>query len=143
MLYGECLALTTALVWGTIPVLVRKALPYSSASVAVLLGSLASVPLLFLVFSFHPRSVTQAVAPQAAAWFAAVGVMGPGLGRAFNYVGVARLGAARATPLINSSSLFTTILALVFLREQITPKILLGVLCIVAGITVLTRQRRT
>ncbi len=143
MLYGECLALVTAMLWGTIPVLVRKALPYSSASVAVLLGSLASVPLLFLVFSFHPRPVTQAVAPQAAVWFAAVGVMGPGLGRAFNYVGVARLGAARATPLINSSSLFTTILALVFLREQITLKILLGVLCIVAGITVLTRQRRT
>jgi len=142
MLYGECLALTSAVLWGTIPVLVRKALPYSSASVAVLLGSLASVPLLFLVFSFHPRPVTQAVAPQAAVWFAAVGVMGPGLGRAFNYVGVARLGATRATPLINSSPLFTTILALVFLREQITLKILLGVLCIVAGITVLTRQRR-
>ena len=142
MLYGECLALVTAMLWGTIPVLVRKALPYSSASVAVLLGSLASVPLLFLVFSFHPRPVMQAVAPQAAVWFAAVGVMGPGLGRAFNYMGVARLGAARATPLINSSPLFTTILALVFLREQLTLKILLGVLCIVAGITVLSRQRR-
>ncbi len=142
MLYGECLALTSAVLWGTIPVLVRKALPYSSASVAVLLGSLASVPLLFLVFSFHPRPVTQAVAPQAAVWFAAVGILGPCLGRVFNYLGVARLGAARATPLINSSPLFTTILALVFLREQITLKILLGVLCIVAGITVLTRQRR-
>ena len=143
MLYGECLALTSAVLWGTIPVLVRKALPYSSASVAVLLGSLASAPLLFLVFSFHPRPVTQAVAPQAAAWFAAVGLLGPCLGRVFNYLGVARLGAARATPLINSSPLFTTVLALVFLREQITLKILLGVLCIVAGITVLSRQRRT
>ena len=142
MLYGECLALMTAVLWGTIPVLVRKALPYSSASVAVLLGSLASVPLLFLVFSLHPRPVTQAVAPQAAVWFAAVGVMGPGLGRAFNYLGVARLGAARATPLINSSPLLTTILALVFLREQITTKIFLGALCIVAGITVLAGQRR-
>jgi len=142
MLYGECLALTSAVLWGMIPVLVRKALPHSSASVAVLLGSLASVPLLFLVFSFHPRPVTQAVAPQAAVWFAAVGILGPCLGRVFNYLGVARLGAARATPLINSSPLFTTILALVFLREQITLKILLGVLCIVAGITVLTRQRR-
>jgi len=142
MLYGECLALTTALLWGTIPILVRKALPYSSASVAVLLGSLASVPLLFLVFSLHPRPVTQAVAPQAAVWFAAVGILGPCLGRVFNYIGVARLGAARATPLINSSPLLTTILALVFLREQITLKILLGVLCTVAGITVLTGQRR-
>src|SRR5213594_4563551 len=83
MLYGECLALLTALLWGTIPVVVRKALPYSSASVAVLLGLLASVPLLCLVFSLHPRPVTQAVAPQAAVWFAAVGITGPCLGRVF------------------------------------------------------------
>jgi drug/metabolite transporter, DME family len=141
MLYGECLALTSAVLWGTIPVLVRKGLPHSNASVAVFLGLLASVPLLFLVFSLHPHSVTQAVAPQAAVWFAAVGIMGPCLGRVFNYLGVARLGAARATPLINSSPLFTTILALVFLHEQVTFKILFGVLSIVAGIVVLSGKR--
>ncbi len=142
MLYGECLALTSAVLWGTIPVLVRKGLSYSNASVAVLLGLLAGVPLLFLVFSLHPRSVMEAVAPQAAVWFAAVGIMGSCVGRVFNYLGVARLGATRATPLINSSPLFTTILALVFLREQVTFRILLGVLSIVAGVAVLTGKRR-
>jgi len=105
-------------------------------------GLLAGAPLFFLVFSFHPRTVTQAVAPQAAAWFAAVGILGPCLGRVFNYMGVERLGAARATPLVNSSPLFTTVLALVFLREQVTFKILLGVIRIVSGIAVLTGQRR-
>jgi drug/metabolite transporter (DMT)-like permease len=142
MPYGECLALTSALLWGTIPVLVRKGLAHANASVAVLLGLLAGLPLLFLVFSFHPRSVTQVVAPQAALWFAIVGITGPCLGRVFNYIGVARLGAARATPLINSSPLFTTVLALIFLREQITFKIVLGVICIVGGIAILTGQRR-
>ncbi|HXG19669.1 MAG TPA: DMT family transporter, partial [Methylomirabilota bacterium] len=86
--------------------------------------------------------VLDAVAPQAALWFAAVGVTGPCLGRLFNYRGVQRLGAARATPLINSSPLFTTILALFFLHEHITLRILLGVLCIVSGIAVLTGQQR-
>jgi drug/metabolite transporter (DMT)-like permease len=57
-------------------------------------------------------------------------------------MGVERLGAARATPLINSSPLFTTILAVIFLRERLTPKILLGVLCIVGGIVVLSGRRR-
>jgi drug/metabolite transporter, DME family len=142
MLYGECLALTSAFLWGMIPVLVRKGLAHSTASVAVFLGLLAGIPLLFLVFSLHPRPVGQAVAPEAAAWFAAVGIMGPCLGRVFNYLGVARLGAARATPLINSSPLFTTILALIFLGEQVTVRILLGVLSIIAGITVLTKKRR-
>jgi len=143
MFYGECLALTSALLWGTIPVLIRRGMVYASPSVAVMLGLLAGAPLLFLVIFFHPRSVTEAVAPQAAVWFAAVGVLGPCLGRVFNYIGVERLGAARATPLINSSPLFTTVLALVFLREQITLRILLGVLCIVSGIVVLTGQRRS
>ncbi len=142
MFYGESLALLTALLWGTIPVLVRKGLAHASASAAVLVGLLASLPLLFLVLSLHPRPVTQAVAPQAALLFAAVGLLGSGLGRVFNYLGVARLGAARATPLINASPLFTTVLALVFLRERITLKLVLGVICIVAGIAVLTGQRR-
>jgi drug/metabolite transporter (DMT)-like permease len=142
MLYGECLALTSAVLWGTIPVLVRRGLPHSNPSVAVMLGLLASAPLLLLVFSLHPRPVTQVVEPQAAVWFAAVGILGPCLGRVFNYIGVERLGATRATPLINSSPLFTTILALVFLREQLTLKILFGVICIVGGIAVLSGQRR-
>ncbi len=142
MFYGEGLALTSALLWGMMPILVRKGLSDSTASVGVMLGLLASAPLIILVFSFHSQSVTQAVAPQAAVWFVAVGISGPCLGRVFNYLGVARLGAARATPLISTSPLFTTVLALMFLREQITLKILLGVLCIVAGIVTLTGQQR-
>jgi drug/metabolite transporter (DMT)-like permease len=129
--------------WGTIPILVRKGLPHSNVSVAVISGLLAGVPILIGVFWFHPRWVVQAVTPQAAFWFAACGITGPCIGRLFNYIGVARLGAARATPLINSAPLFTTIMALVFLHEQITLKIALGILSIVAGIAVLTGQKRT
>ncbi len=143
MFYGECLALTSALLWGSLPVLVRKGLFHASASAAVVVGLLASMPLLFFVVLFHPRPFSEAIAPQAAAWFAAAGVLGPCLGRVFNYLGVARLGAARATPLIATSPLFTTVLALVFLREPITLKILLGILCIVAGIGIITGQRRS
>jgi len=142
MFYGEGLALVTAVLWGAIPVLVRRGLSYATASVAVLLGLLASIPLLFLPVALHPQPVTQVVALQAASWFAGVGLFGPCLGRLFNYMSVACLGAARATPLVNSAPFFTTLLAVLFLREHITLKILLGMLCIVAGIAVLTGQRR-
>lgn len=142
MWLGECLALTSAVLWGTIPIFVRKGLPHASPSVAVVVGLLASVPLLLGVFLLHPRSVVHDVTPQAALWFAAVGVLGPCIGRLFNYMGVERLGATRATPLINSAPLFTTVFALIFLHEQITLKIFLGVMCIVSGIAVLTGQQR-
>jgi len=139
---GEGFALMAAVFWGTIPVLVRRGLPYASPSVAVIVGLFASLPLFLGVFLFHPHSVLEAVAPQAAFWFAAVGVTGPCMGRLFNYMGVERLGAARATPLINSAPLFTTVFALVFLHEQITPRVLFGMLSIVGGILVLTGQQQ-
>jgi drug/metabolite transporter (DMT)-like permease len=139
---GEGFALTAAILWGTIPVLVRKGFSHASPSVAVVVGLFASLPLFLGVFLFHPRSALDVVAPQAALWFAAVGITGPCLGRLFNYIGVERLGAARATPLINSAPLFTTVFALVFLHEYITVKIFVGMLCIVGGIAVLTGQPR-
>lgn len=140
MWVGEGFALLAAVLWGTIPVLVRKGLPHASPSVAVIIGLFASTPLLLGVLLFHPRSVLEVVALPAALWFGAVGITGPCLGRLFNYMGVERLGAARATPLINSAPLFTTLFALVFLHEYITLKLLLGVLCVVGGIAVLTGQ---
>jgi drug/metabolite transporter (DMT)-like permease len=143
MLYGELFALTAACLWGTVPILIRRGLAHSTISVAVVWGLLVSLPLLALVFVFHPRSVLEAVAPQAAVWFVAVGILGPCIGRVFNFIGVARLGAARATPLVNIAPLFTTILAVVFLHEQITLKIFLGMLSIVAGVAFLTGQQRT
>jgi drug/metabolite transporter (DMT)-like permease len=44
---------------------------------------------------------------------------------------------------VNIAPLFTTILAVVFLHEQITLKIFLGMLSIVAGVAFLTGQQRT
>ena len=140
---GELLALTSAFLWGTVPILIRRGLVYSTTSVAVVWGLIVSLPLLAVVFALHPRPVSQAVAPQAAVWFILVGLLGPCIGRVFNFIAVARLGAARATPLVNSAPLFTTLLAVVFLHEQITLKIFLGMLSIVAGVAFLTGQERT
>ena len=139
---GEGFALTSAVLWGMIPVLVRKGFSHASPSIAVIVGLFASLPLFLGVFLFHPHSVFESVTPQAALWFATVGITGPCLGRLFNYMGVERLGAARATPLINSAPLFTTLFALVFLHEHITFKIFVGMLCIVGGIAALTGQSR-
>ena len=139
---GEVLALTSAFLWGAVPILIRRGLTYSSTSVAVVWGLIVSLPLLAAVLALHPRPVSQAVAPQAAVWFVLVGLLGPCIGRVFNFIGVARLGAARATPLVNSAPLFTTLLAVVFLHEQLTLRIVLGMLSIVAGVGFLTGQQR-
>ena len=100
MFYGEAFALTAAFLWGTAPIFVRKELPHANASVGVLCGLFARLPLMALVFVFHPRSVTEVISPQAALWFMAAGISGPCLGRMSNYLGVAYLGATKSTPLV-------------------------------------------
>ncbi len=142
MFYGEAFALTAAFLWGTAPIFVRKGLPHANASVGVLCGLFASLPLMALVFVFHPCSVTQVISPQAALWFMAAGITGPCLGRMFNYLGVAYLGATKSTPLVNTAPLFTAVFSLLFLHEHITLKILCGILSVVAGVVVLTGQNR-
>ena len=142
MFYGEFFALAAACLWGTSPIFIRKGLPYASVSVGLLCGLGASLPLMALVFALHPRSVTQVITPQAALWFIAAGVVGPCLGRMCNYLGVAHLGAAKSTPLVNTAPLFTTVFALLFLHEDITLKILSGILSVVAGVVILTGQNR-
>lgn len=142
MFYGELFALSAACLWGISPIFIRKGLPHASVSVGLLCGLGASLPLMALVFVFHPRSVTQVVTPQAALWFIAAGIVGPCVGRMFNYLGVAHLGAAKSTPLVNTAPLFTTVFALLFLQEDISLKILSGILSVVAGVVMLTGQNR-
>ena len=142
MFYGELFALGAACLWGISPIFIRKGLPHASVSVGLLCGLGASLPLMALVFVFHPRSVTQVITPQAALWFIAAGIVGPCVGRMFNYLGVAHLGAAKSTPLVNTAPLFTTIFALLFLQEDISLKILSGILSVVAGVVMLTGQNR-
>ncbi len=142
MFYGELFALSAACLWGISPIFIRKGLPYASVSVGLLCGLGASLPLMALVFVFHPRSVTQVITPQAALWFIAAGIVGPCVGRMFNYLGVAHLGAAKSTPLVNTAPLFTTVFALLFLQEDISLKILSGILSVVAGVVMLTGQNR-
>ena len=58
-------------------------------------------------------------------------------------VGTEALETARILlPLARVSALFTTLLAVVFLHEQITLRIVLGMLSIVAGVGFLTGQQR-
>ncbi len=143
MFYGEIFALTAACLWGMSPIFIRKGLTGASVSVGLLCGSAASLPLMVLVFVLHPRSVTQVMTLQAALWFIAAGIVGPCLGRMCNYLGVAYLGAARSTPLVNTAPLFTTVFALLFLQEAITLKILGGLLSVVVGVVILTGQHRS
>lgn len=72
--------------------------------------------------------------------FVLVGVFVPGVARFFMFKGMERLGASITSCLTNSTPLFATLFAIVFLHERPTVTNLLGTLSIVSGIIALSWQ---
>jgi drug/metabolite transporter, DME family len=70
--------------------------------------------------------------------FVLVGVFVPGVARFFMFKGMERLGASITSCLTNSTPLFATFFAILFLQERPTVTNLLGTLSIVAGIIALS-----
>ena len=70
--------------------------------------------------------------------FAAAGVVGTMLGRAFFYSGIKRVGASRAEPVKATMPLFATVFAVALLAEPVTAAQVGGIVLIVGGIVLIT-----
>jgi drug/metabolite transporter, DME family len=75
--------------------------------------------------------------------FVLVGVFVPGIARFFMFKGMERLGASITSCLTNSTPLFATFFAILFLQERPTVTNLLGTFSIVAGIIALSWKSAT
>jgi drug/metabolite transporter, DME family len=75
--------------------------------------------------------------------FVLVGIFVPGVARFFIFSGMERLGASITSCLTNSTPLFATFFAIVFLQERPTATNLLGTLSIVSGIIALSWKGAT
>jgi drug/metabolite transporter (DMT)-like permease len=75
--------------------------------------------------------------------FVLVGIFVPGVARYFMFKGMERLGASITSCLTNSTPLFATIFAILFLQERPTVTNLLGTFSIVAGIIALSWKGAT
>lgn len=75
--------------------------------------------------------------------FVVVGIFVPGIARFFIFKGMERLGASITSCLTNSTPLFATIFAVLFLSERPSLTNILGTLSIVSGIIALTWKGAT
>ena len=132
------IALLTAAVGGPFSVFVRRGLPYGNAVTGVIIGLTVSLPLLMaaLAVLWEPGWWN----PKAALLFAALGLMGPSLGRVFMYQSIHYLGVARSMPLIATLPLTTAVAAYGVLGERPGPYIWAGTFLIVAGCIGLTMK---
>ena len=137
---GIALALLAALAWGTGGIFVRLGALQLKASTGTFISILSSLVLVVIVaFTFNLPDFAS-LSLITIVWFGLIGVINFRLGRYFNYIGIQRIGVARATPIIAVSPLFALALAVPFLGESVNIFIIAGTLLIIGGVSLLVSR---
>ncbi len=138
MMWAPLLAIGSALGFGVAGVLLRRALQYTGpVSAAVVSVSVTTAFIWAITALTTPldRVLTWRIWP-----FLVAGLVAPGLARLFFFMGIDRIGVARAFSLMAGAPLFAVVIAIVFLGERPGPLLLVGAVAIVAGGVLLARR---
>src|SRR5919106_1647329 len=133
---AECFALASAFLFALHNLLTKKGLRYSNPATAVISSLMVNIVFLW--------GVSLMIAPLASLSagsiliFALVGLFQPGLARLLTYKGIDALGVAISDPIRATTPLFSAMMAIIFLGEQITLPIIAATLLIIAGIILLS-----
>lgn len=138
--WPSLLALIAALGFGVAGVLMKRALQYATPLTATLVSVTFTTSFVW-VFAALTAPLGQVFRPSILP-FVVAGLAAPGLARLLLFVGVDRIGVARAAALGSSAPLFAVALAIVFLGERPSPMLLAGAAAIVAGAALLSSRNR-
>ncbi len=133
--------LLTLLFWGSSPLLEKLALKAVSPLLALTIRtSVAALALILTVLFSGAASEISAVTARDVLVLAASGILAGFLGM-FTYFSLLKTGeASRIVPLTAAYPLVTALLALIFLREHLTPLRLFGILLTISGLIILQRS---
>lgn len=133
---AEAYALANAFLFALHNMFTKKALRFSNPATGVISSLLINVVFLWAMsVLFVPFANVTA---SALLIFVGVGIFQPGLTRLLTYKGIDKLGVAITDPIRASTPLFSALMAILFLNEQITLPIVVATLMIIAGITLLS-----
>lgn len=132
----ELFALGTAFFFALHNMLTKKGLRYSNPATAVLSSLIINMLFLWGVsILFVPL---ETLTSPAILIFVLVGFFQPGLTRLLTYKGIEALGIAISDPVRATTPLFSALMAILFLGEQMTLAIAVATLLIIGGITLLS-----
>ena len=129
-------ALITNLTYGLDAYFVRRGLMKSPAPLPAAFITLTVNICFFIVLSILFEPLSQ-LTWSLVYLFVIAGILAPGAARLLSYRGLETLGMSLSVPIINAESLFSVILAVIFLNEAITFVIATGVLSIIIGLILL------
>jgi len=132
-------AFQAALCFSIAHILIRRGLIDSNAMTGSFISlSMSAVVLWLAVPFFVPLT---ALWNPAALIFIAAGIFAPGIGRTLSYVGIEKIGVARSVPIANSSPIFASIFAVIFLAEAWVLQNVIGTLLVISGAIVLSMAK--
>jgi len=135
---AEYFAFQTALCFSVAHIFVRRGLVHSNALTGSLI-SLGTSTLIFwlLLVAMMPLA---ALRTPAVGFFIAGGIFAPAIGQTLGYLGMERIGVARSSPIVNTSPLFSSILAVVFLGEVWLAQNIAGTCLVILGVVILSSR---
>ena len=135
---AELFALATAFFFALHNVLTKKGLRYSNPATALITSLVINMIVLWgLSLFFVPLEF---LTHRGILIFVLVGLFQPGLTRFLTYKGIQTLGVAITDPIRAVTPIFSALLAILFLGEQMTLPIFCATLFIIAGVTFLSHR---
>jgi DME family drug/metabolite transporter len=132
-------AFQAALCFSIAHIFIRRGLVESNAMTGSFISLSMSAAVLWLLTPFFVS--LSALWTPAIALFIAAGIFAPGIGRTLSYVGIERIGVARSVPIVNSSPIFASIFAVVFLGETWILQNIIGTLLVISGVVTLSMSK--
>ena len=138
---GVILGLSAAAGFGASAVFARLGLQYMRSTTGTLASLIIGTTItMALAFALH-WEVIFALSGVAFLWFLLSGTINFPIGRLLNFTSVRLVGVSRSTPIVGSSPLFATVLAITIGGETINISILVGTISIIGGLTLILTQR--
>ncbi|HYA29635.1 MAG TPA: DMT family transporter [Acidobacteriota bacterium] len=136
---AEYYAFQAALCFSVAHIFVRRGLVGSNALTGSVI-SLGTSAVIFwvLVIFFVPFSLLWTA---EIGYFMAAGFFAPAIGQTLGYIGMERIGVARSSPIVNTSPIFSSTLAVLFLGEVWATQNILGTCLVIFGVIILSSSR--
>lgn len=142
MIPAEAFALACGLFTAINLILLKKGMAHGNPVTAIVV-SLAINVVTFWGFVFMALPVDEILRPELLL-FVLVGLIQPGGTRFLAYVSVEKVGVAVTAPLRATTPLFSSLLAIAVLGEDLTPAVAAGTALVVCGVALLSmREERT
>ncbi|HXG53173.1 MAG TPA: DMT family transporter [candidate division Zixibacteria bacterium] len=132
----ELFALANAFFFALHNMFTKKGLRYSNPATAVIVSLV--INMIFLWGTSLVAVPLSSLTGPGVLIFVLVGLFQPGLTRLLTYKGIETLGVAITDPIRATTPLFSALVAIAFLGEQLTVPIFAATLLIIAGVTLLS-----